>query len=65
MSIPVDHRSDCGSSRTVPGVTRNTGIEPKVIAYLDFSRPQRGPSVKEGAHRVIDARGTGIARPTP
>jgi arsenate reductase (glutaredoxin) len=38
MSNPIDviiyHNPDCGTSRNVLGLIRNTGIEPHIIEYL-------------------------------
>ena len=34
MTVTTYHHPACGTSRNVPGMIRNSGIEPVVIEYL-------------------------------
>lgn len=44
MSITMSHNPDCGTSRNVLALSRNSGAEPKIIEYLK-TPPTRGELV--------------------
>lgn len=55
MSITIFHNQACGTSRNVLALIRNSGIEPRVIEYLNT------PPSRERLRQLIEAMG-GSAR---
>ncbi len=39
MAITIYHNPDCGTSRNVLGLIRNSGEEPQIIEYLKTPPP--------------------------
>lgn len=50
MSITIYHNPECGTSRNVLALIRNTGIEPEVIEYL-----KQPPSLETLAKLIADS----------
>ncbi len=51
MSVTIDHNPECGTSRNVLGLSRNSGVEPAITGYLNppAARRWRGLMCKEQA----------------
>ena len=52
-SITIYHNPNCGTSRNVLALIRNTGVEPEVIQYL------KTPPNKSQLERILKALGVG------
>jgi arsenate reductase (glutaredoxin) len=54
MSVTIYHNPDCGTSRNVLGLIRNSGEEPEVIEYL------KTPPARDGLRSLIDRMGIAV-----
>ena len=55
MTVTIYHNPDCGTSRNVLGLIRNSGEEPQIIEYLK-TPPSRGELVSLIGRMGISAR---------
>lgn len=63
MSVVIYHNPNCGTSRTVLGVLREKGLEPRVIEYLKTppSRAEMQKLLKDmgmSAREILRRKGT-------
>lgn len=63
-SITIYHNPNCGTSRNVLGLIRNSGVEPEVIAYLE-TPPTRSKLVELLAQMAIPVRALLRRKGTP
>jgi arsenate reductase len=54
MTITIYHNSDCGTSRNVLGLIRNTGDEPAIIEYL------KSPPTRSELKYLIERMGINV-----
>lgn len=54
MTITIYHNPDCGTSRNVLGLIRNSGVEPTIIEYLQT------PPDRDTLERLIAASGLSV-----
>ena len=54
MSVTIYHNPDCGTSRNVLGLIRNSGEEPQVIEYL------KTPPTRDVLRGLIDRMGVSV-----
>jgi arsenate reductase len=55
MTITIYHNPDCGTSRNVLGLIRNSGVEPHIVEYLK-TPPDRETLLRLIAQMAIPAR---------
>lgn len=64
MSVTIYHNPDCGTSRNVLGLIRNTGEEPRIIEYLK-TPPSRDELKNLIARMQMPVRGVLRQKGTP